>query len=114
MIIIFLCHFIGKIPIFVLLNIKHNNSKKVLLKDFTKKEVEYFYPLIEKITDFLIEIIQGTYPENFNDLTTSIDEVSCFGIVDNIKKHYQFLDYLDTDISYESFINYFSNFSIVS
>ena len=102
--------FIGKIPIFVLLNIKHNNSKKVLLKAFTQKEVEYFYPLIEKITDFLIEIIQGTYPENFNDLTTSIDEVSCFGIVDNIKKHYQFLDYLDTDISYESFINYFFKF----
>ena len=102
--------FICKIPYFVLLNIKHNNSKKLLLNAFTKKKVEYFYPLIEKITDFLIEVIQGTYPENFNDITTAIDEVSCFGIVDNIKKHYQFLDYLDTDISYESFINYFFKF----
>ena len=102
--------FISKIPIFVLLNIKYYNAKKSVLKGFVSKKVEYFIPLIEKITDFLIEIIQGTYPENFNDLTTSIDEVSCFGIVDNIKKHYQFLDYLDTDISYESFINYFFKF----
>ena len=102
--------FISKIPIFVLLNIKYSNSKKSILRGFKDKKVEYFYPLIEKITDFLIEIIQGTYPENFNDLTTSIDEVSCFGIVDNIKKHYQFLDYLDTDLSYESFINYFFKF----
>ena len=102
--------FISKIPIFVLLNIKYYNSKQSVLKGFVTKEVEYFYPLIEKITDFLIEIIQGTYPENFNDLTTSIDEVSCFGIVDNIKKHYQFLDYLDTDLSYESYINYFFKF----
>ena len=102
--------FISKIPIFVLLNIKYSNSKESILKGFKTKKVEYFYPLIEKITDFLIEIIQGTYPENFNDLTTSIDEVSCFGIVDNIKKHYQFLDYLDTDLSYESFINYFFKF----
>ena len=102
--------FISKIPIFILLNVKYYNSKKAVLKGFVTKEVEYFYPLIEKITDFLIEIIQGTYPENFNDITTSIDEISCFGIVDNIKKHYQFLDYLDTDISYESFINYFFKF----
>ena len=102
--------FISKIPIFVLLNIKYYNSKKSVLRGFVTKQVEYFYPLIEKITDFLIEIIQGTYPENFNDLTTSIDEISCFGIVDNIKKHYQFLDYLDTDISYESYINYFFKF----
>ena len=102
--------FISKIPIFVLLNIKYYNSKKSVLRGFVTKQVEYFYPLIEKITDFLVEIIQGTYPENFNDLTTSIDEISCFGIVDNIKKHYQFLDYLDTDISYESYINYFFKF----
>ena len=102
--------FISKIPIFVLLNIKYYNSKASVLKGFVTKKVEYFYPLIEKITDFLIEIIQGTYPENFNDLTTSIDEVSCFGIVENIKKHYQFLDYLDTDLSYESYINYFFKF----
>ena len=102
--------FLSKIPIFVLLNVKYNNSKTSILRGFVPKRVEYFYPLIEKITDFLIEIIQGTYPENFNDLTTSIDEVSCFGIVDNIKKHYQFLDYLDTDLSYESFINYFFKF----
>ena len=102
--------FISKIPIFILLNIKYYNSKRSILRGFVTKQVEYFYPLIEKITDFLIEIIQGTYPENFNDLTTSIDEISCFGIVDNIKKHYQFLDYLDTDLSYESFINYFFKF----
>ena len=102
--------FISKIPYFVLLNIKHNNSKKLLLNSFAQTKVEYFIPLIEKITDFLIEIIQGTYPENFNDITTSIDELSCFGIVDNIKKHYQFLDYLDSDISYESFINFFFKF----
>ena len=47
---------------------------------------------------FLIEIIQGTYPENFNDLTTSVDELSNFGIVENINKHNQFLDYLDQDL----------------
>ena len=102
--------FISKIPTFVLLNIKHNNSKHSIFKYFVQKDVEYFHPLIEKITDFLIEIIQGTYPENFNDLTTSVDEMSNFGIVDNIKKHNQFLDYLDTDMSYESYITYFFKF----
>ena len=102
--------FISKIPIFVLLNIRHNNSKRTIFKYFVQKDVEYFHPLIEKITDFLIEIIQGTYPENFNDLTTSVDEMSNFGIVENIKKHNQFLDYLDTDMSYESYITYFFKF----
>ena len=102
--------FISKIPTFVLLNIRHNNSKHSLFKYFVQKDVEYFHPLIEKITDFLIEIIQGTYPENFNDLTNSVDETSGFGIVENIKKHNQFLDYLDMDISYESYITYFFKF----
>jgi len=102
--------FISKIPIFVLLNIRHYNSKHSFCKYFAQKDVEYFHPLIEKITDFLIEIIQGTYPENFNDLTTSVDEMSNFGIVENIKKHNQFLDYLDQDLSYESYITYFFKF----
>ena len=102
--------FISKIPTFVLLNIRHNNSKHSLFKYFVQKDLEYFHPLIEKITDFLIEIIQGTYPENFNDLTNSVDEISNFGIVDNIKRHNQFLDYLDMDNSYESYITYFFKF----
>ena len=102
--------FISKIPIFILLNIKHYNLKHSLVKYFVQKDVEYFHPLIEKITDFLIEIIQGTYPENFYDLTKGVDEMSNFGIVENIKKHNQFLDYLDQDLSYKSYITYFFKF----
>lgn len=44
--------FISKIPIFVLLNIRHYNSKHSFCKYFAQKDVEYFHPLIEKITDF--------------------------------------------------------------
>ena len=102
--------FISKIPIFVLSNVKYINSKKSILDFFNQKKLEYFYPLIDKITDFLIEVIQGTYPENFNDITNSKDEVGFFGIVENIKAHNRFLDYLYTDSSYEYFIKSFFQF----
>lgn len=106
----FFIPFIARIPVFVLLNIKHYISKKEILSGFNTKKVEYFNPLLGKITDFLIEIIQGTYPENFNDITTSVDDFSRSGIEDYIRRHYQFFDYLDTDSSYEAVINYFFNF----
>ena len=102
--------FISKIPVFVLSNIKHNNSNGLIFSYFLKKDVEYFQPLIEKITDFLIEIIQGTYPENFNDLIKSVDEMSDFGLIGYIKKNERYLDYLDRDISYQSYITYFFKF----
>ena len=102
--------FISKIPIFVLLNIKYYNSKNFLREYFVQKDVEYFHPLVEKITDFLIEIIQGTYPENFNDLIKAVDEISNFGIETNIQKHNQYLDYLEQDLSYKSYITYFFKF----
>ena len=104
--------FISKIPVFVLLNIRHHKSKNYILKYFKAKDLEYFNPLVEKISDFLIEIIQGTYPQNFDDLNNSVDEVSGFGLKENIEKHNKFLDYFDFDTnnSYESYMISFFKF----
>ena len=103
---------ISKIPVFILLNLRHYNSKNYILKHFIPKDLEYFHPLIEKITDFLIEIIQGTYPQNFDDLTNSVDEISGYGLIETIEKHNRFLDYFDFDTSnsYESYMTYFLKF----
>ena len=99
--------FIFRIPILILENMKHSLEKVELLDNFRNFNFEYFNPLLEKVTDFLIEIIQGTYPENFEDLSTSTDEISHSGLELYFRKHYQFLDYVDSNSEYEGIISFF-------
>ena len=102
--------FIFRIPILILKNMKHSLEKVELLENFKHFNFEYFSPLLEKVTDFLIEIIQGTYPENFEDLSASNDEISHSGLELYFKKHYQFLDFVDSSSEYEEIISFFITF----
>ena len=81
-----------------------------LLNCIKRYDWDYFTPLLQEITDFLIEIIQGTYPENFEDLTSIMDIEGRDSFSDYYRKHYQFLDYLDTVSEYNVIIAQFFRF----
>ncbi len=102
--------FISRIPVMVLNNIEHSIKKKELLKCFRNFDAEFFTPLLEKVTDFLIEIIQGTYSENFYDIVNSKELVSKSSLKEYFKKHYDYFDDLETNLEYQSILSNFIKF----
>ena len=102
--------FICRLPILILKNIRHSKAMYDLLNCIKRYDWDYFTPLLQEITDFLIEIIQGTYPENFEDLTSIMDIEGRDSFSDYYRKHYQFLDYLDTVSEYNVIIAQFFRF----
>ena len=102
--------FVTKIPVLILEHINYNLTKRPALQKIVTSSAKYFIPLCEKITDFLIEIIQGSYPENFYDITKGIDKKTQTGLDEYFKKHFQYVGYVTTEKAYEGVISLFFNF----
>ena len=105
---------IYRIPILILENIQHSKNTYDLLNCIKRYDWDYFSPLVQEVTDFLIEIIQGTYPKNFNDLTSALNVYGHNGFTEYYKKHFKFLDNLDKaneyDVIMSEFIRYMNCF----
>ena len=96
-----------KIPSFILTNIEYSKSKYDLLNCLKRYEWDYFTPLIQEVTDFLIEIMQGTYPQNFNDITFALNISGHNGFTEYYTKHLQFFNNLVKENEYNVIMSEF-------
>lgn len=96
-----------KIPSFILTNIEYSKSKYNLLNCLKRYEWDYFTPLIREVTDFLIEIMQGTYPQNFNDITFALNISGHNGFTEYYTRHLKFFNNLVKENEYNVIMSEF-------
>lgn len=94
----FLINFIFRLPIIVLTNVEYFKGKKNFIKDFRATKTIYFDSLTTKVTDFLIELIQGMLPFNF-DAIANLEEFSQY-----YDAHYRFFDIVLNEEDYEGIL----------
>lgn len=101
----FLINFLFKIPSIIISNIDYFKNKKSFILYFKNGEDNsYFNSLIEKITDFLIEIIQGAYNFNFDKIAT-LPEFN-----DYYETHYKVFDYISGESDCDFILSNFMRF----
>ena len=91
---LYLINFILKIPSMIATNIQYYISKKEIRK-FLKYDTLFFSDVLEKITELLIEIMQGAFSFNFDRIAHSKEFEDYFDI------HYKNLDFLELEGIYE-------------
>jgi len=97
-------NFILKIPIIIFEYLKYYNEKKEMLRFFGENDSFYFEDILNKLTEYYIELIQGCLSRNFN-LISSMKEFSEY-----YESHYRFFDLLEGNKVYEIILSNFIKF----
>ena len=96
-------YFFLKIPTFVLNHISYFKAKKQFLSLLKNDSTSYFDNLIEYITNYLIEIIQGSYEFNLDEFVESEDGA----FYDYCDKNYKYFDEIENEEEYELILSHF-------
>lgn len=99
-----LIDFMLKLPILIVNNVKYFKKKKEIVKFFKVSKAEYFYELNENITNYLIEIIQGSFSINLKKINNSHSFTNYYETL------YRYFDSVEQDEEYEIFLSHFMFF----
>jgi hypothetical protein len=107
-------YFMLKIPAYVLNHISYFKAKKQFICFLKNPETTYFDDMIKFTTDYLIEVIQGSYTFNLDEFVKSgVDDINkSYNVDDNAfdyycERNYKYFDYIENEEEYEKILAYF-------
>ena len=97
-------NFILKIPVISLRYLHHYRNKKDIVLYFKKTNMDFFEEVLDRLTEYNIELIQGCISRNF----TKINQMAEFSEYYDL--HYKFFDFLNGNKIYENILANFIKF----
>lgn len=97
-------NFILKIPVICLEYLSYYRSKKEFLVFFKETNSNFFDKLVDKLTEYKIELIQGSLSKNFDRLAVRQEFTEYYEL------HYKFFDFLEDNKIYDKILANFINF----